>query len=241
MVFKIADLYIEIETKRRRVYRYCRDYLCEDYPRIDFRVCVTEEEVIAELPMGCSSENATLRDLYYAELSAIYRKICEHALEHDAFVMHGALIEYENKGYLFTAKSGTGKTTHINLWRQAFGEDNVTVVNGDKPILRFIDGKMYAYGTPWCGKEGFNVNTRVELSAICFLERNAENSIAKISDTAALPLLFSQIMIVDSANLLKQLELIDSLFEATPTYLLKCNMEEEAARVAYDGMNKSAR
>ena len=240
MVFKIADIYIEIESSRRLVYDYCRDYFCKEYPRIDFKVCVTEEEVFAELPNGISRENASERALLASELSAIYRKICEKMLEYDAFLMHGALIEYEGRGYLFAAKSGMGKTTHISLWKKVFGEDKVTIVNGDKPILRLVDGKIYAYGTPWCGKEGFNVNTKVNLSAICFIERAADNSIVRISDVEALPRLLAQIMLTDSGNLPKQLELIDSLFEDTPTYLLKCNMEDEAARVSYNGMQKSA-
>ncbi len=240
MVFKIADLYIDIEGSCEFIYKFCMRFRAKDYPRIDFSVRVNKEETLSELAEGVTPETANYRQLVFAELNAIYRKICAEILKYDAFMMHGALIKYEEKGYLFTAKSGVGKTTHVNLWRKVFGEENVVIVNGDKPILRAMDGKIYAYGTPWCGKEYITTNTRVELDGVCFLERAEDNSICRISDVAALPLVLSQVMVADSADLGKQLELVDALLEKVPTYSLKCNMNPEAAKVAYEGMNGAA-
>ncbi len=237
MVFKIADLYIDIEGSCEYIYKFCMRFRCVDYPKIDFSVRVNHEEIIAELDKNTVPENASYREMVFAELNAIYRKICAEILKYDGFMMHGALISYENKGYLFTAKSGVGKTTHVNLWRKVFGEDKVVIVNGDKPILRFVDGKLYAYGTPWCGKEFITVNTRVELAAIGFLNRAEDNSIKEIFDDEALFLILSQIMLADSADLGKQLELVDKLLANVRTFSLKCNMEPEAAEVVYKGMN----
>ena len=236
MVYKIADLYIDIYGSCDYIYSYCEKFLCKDYPRIDFKVEVTREEAFSELPNGIVPLASTQMERVHAELNAIYRKICSRALEYDAFLMHGALIEYEGRGYLFTAQSGTGKTTHINLWKKAFGEDKVTVINGDKPILRFIDGKLYAYGTPWSGKEGYYTTDRVELNALCFVKRNKDNCIQRVNDTEVLPLIFSQIMLTDSANLEKQLELVDRMLQKVSLHVLRCNMDVEAAHVAYNGM-----
>lgn len=238
MIYRIADFYIEIKARYERTKHLCSDYICANFPQIDFSVAVTDAELAYEREEDIRlNGKASFSDGYYEEL-AVYRKICAEVLKRDAFLMHGAVIEYEGKGYLFTAKSGTGKTTHIRLWKQLFGEDKVTIVNGDKPILRVIDGKIYAYGTPWCGKEGYNTNTRVELSGICFVHRAAENNIQRISAEAALPQLFSQVMITDSTDLAKQLELLDALVTRVPLYRLECNMHVEAARVAYEGMQK---
>ena len=213
--------------------RFCAGYICPKPTHIDFSVAVHEEDIDSE--MARDAEGLSLSRAYYEPL-ALYRKICAKALERGAFLMHCAVIAYEGRGYAFAAPSGTGKTTHIRLWQAVFGEENVTIVNGDKPLLRVMDGRIYAYGTPWCGKEGYQTNTRVPLAALCFLERAAENRICGLSDTEAIPRLFSQIMIADSTDLARQLELVDQLVGRVPMYKLGCNMEPSAASVAYAGM-----
>lgn len=235
-VYKIADLYIKIDSLYNSVHWLCKDYWVTEWPRIDISVKTDEQDVKREMVEGTYPALHEEGRKAKAESLAVYRKICEQTLAFDAFLMHGALIEYEGRGYLFTAKSGTGKTTHINLWKKVFGEDKVVVVNGDKPIIRFIDGKVYAYGTPWCGKENYNVNTRTELCAIAFVERAEENSVVTFSDVQALPRILSQIMVTDSYDLAKQLELLDGMLERVPTYLLKCNMDESAAKIAYEAL-----
>ena len=66
-------------------------------------------------------------------------------------VLHGSAIAYDNQGIVFSANSGTGKSTHSNLWKKRFGS-KVTIVNDDKPAIRFYDGIPYIFGTPWSGK-----------------------------------------------------------------------------------------
>ena len=153
--------------------------------------------------------------------------------------MHCAVIEYEGKGYAFAAKSGTGKSTHISLWKKRFGKD-VNIVNGDKPIMRFLeDGKLYAYGTPWCGKEGFQANTSAPLHAICFLERAPENTIRKIKADEAVMRIFHQILSPEDIETVDSLfPLLDRTLKEIPCYVLGCNISEEAAEVAYFGMNQ---
>lgn len=236
MVYKIADLYIEINNLYPKLDQLCDSYRVDNPPYIDFSVDITKEDIIKERDYNISYGNDCSYSPRMTEFFVAYRKICEKILNYNAFLMHGALIEYENRGYLFTAKSGTGKTTHIELWKKMFGEDKVLVVNGDKPLIRFVDGKVYAYGTPWCGKENYNINRRVELCGIAFVERDKENSVVKISDIQALPRILSQIMVSDSPDLGKQLELIDKMLEKVPTYLLKCNMNDDAATVSYNAL-----
>lgn len=235
MIYKIADFYIDIKTVYTQTEDFCKDYVCPAAPCIDFSIEVTHEDIEAEREQArIHGERVFSKQVH--EPLALYRKICAEILRRDAFLMHGAVIEYDEKGYLFTAKSGTGKTTHIRLWQEVFGKENVTIVNGDKPILRVIDGKFYAYGTPWCGKEGYQTNTRVELCGICNVERSETNSILLLPDEKAIPAIFSQIMVEDSADLAKQLELIDVLLKKVPIYSLKCNMDPEAAVVALRGL-----
>ena len=235
-VYQIAGFNICLEDVPASILRRCEAYRIGDVPKDAIALHINGKELCITQPDNAASNGETFSrtNLLFLE---IYREICTYALAHDAFLMHCAVIEYEGRGYAFSAPSGTGKTTHIRLWRQVFGKDKVTIVNGDKPILRVFDDAVYAYGTPWCGKEGYNVNTRVPLCGLCFVERGKTNKIRPMSTEEAVPRLFGQIMVDDSPDLARQMELADQLLEKVPCYLLSCNMEPEAARVAYDGMN----
>lgn len=238
MIYKIADFNIDINFLHSRTKIFLSDYIAPDAEYVDFSVTVTDEDIDREVENAVGVENKLRYSRVYLERLAILRKISGEILSRGAFLMHGAVIEYMGRGYLFGAASKIGKTTHILLWQELFGEDKVHIINGDKPILRLIDGKFYAYGTPWCGKEGFNTNTRVELSAVCFVKRAKQNSIVGISETQALQNVFAQIMVVDSADFEKQVELVGELIERVPMYNLYCNKDVEAARVAYEGMKE---
>ena len=232
---KIADLTVAITHRYPYVEHLCRHYVVENVPQADMEISVSEEAIHEQ--MACSEIPTTPA---YAEGICVYREICRRLPgAFDAFLMHGAVIEYEGKGYIFAARSGTGKSTHISLWKKRFG-DGVHVINGDKPILRFRESVLRAYGTPWCGKEGWETNASVPVVAICFLERGRKNKIQPLDPKDALMRIFQQILTPND------LETVDALFPLlertltqTPCYVLSCNISEEAAEVAYRAMSGS--
>ena len=153
-------------------------------------------------------------------------------------LFHGSVIAVDGEGYLFTAQSGTGKSTHTRLWREYFGERAV-MVNDDKPLLHITDSGVTAYGTPWDGKHRLSTNTAVPLKGICILTRNAKNHIEPVEPHAVYPLIVQQTNRSLSADGMKQtLSLIDRMLNVVPVYRLGCNMDIEAAKVAYEGMNR---
>ena len=153
-------------------------------------------------------------------------------------LFHGSVIAVDGEGYLFTAKSGTGKSTHTRLWREYFGERAV-MVNDDKPLLHITDSGVTAYGTPWDGKHRLSTNTAVPLKGICILTRDTTNHIEQAESHAAYPLIVQQTNRSLTADGMKQtLSLIDNMLNVVPVYRLGCNMNIEAARVAYEGMNR---
>ena len=138
--------------------------------------------------------------------------------------------------YLFTAKSGTGKSTHTRLWRRLLG-DRAVMVNDDKPLLHIGADGVTGYGTPYNGKHRLGCNMSVPLKAICILTRAAENSIVRITKAEAYSMLLQQVYRpADPVQMKKTLVLIDRLAEQTALYRLGCNMDLEAAEVAYNGM-----
>lgn len=174
----------------------------------------------------------------YMETLAVYRKIADHLLSCDTLLFHGSVIAVDGIGYLFTAKSGTGKSTHTRLWREYFGERAV-MVNDDKPLLRITDSGVTAYGTPWDGKHRLSTNIAVPLKGICILTRDTTNHIEPEEPHALYPLIVQQTNRSLSADGMKQtLSLIDRMLNVVPVYRLGVNMDIEAARVAYEGMNR---
>lgn len=233
LYISIAGLKIRIENKYGYTERLCASYVCEPTEHADIEVSISEELIDEEISVA---EIEVSRG--YAEGICVYREIARRLpLEFNGYLFHSAVIEYGGCGFAFAAKSGTGKSTHISLWKKHFGED-VHVVNGDKPIFRFDgDGSLYAYGTPWCGKEGWNTNARVPLKAICFLERAEKNEIRRIGADEAVMRVFHQILTPSDMETVDALfPLLDRTLKEVPCYVLGCNISEEAAEVAYNGM-----
>ena len=181
-------------------------------------------------PADMAKESDGAGDEGYVESLCALRKLAEAMPAFGGFLLHGSVIAYEDRGIAFLAPSGVGKTTHTLLWKGCF---DVTIINGDKPFLRFEKGVPYAYGTPWAGKEGFKTNRRVRLTDICFIEQAQENETIPMEQSSAAPLLLQQIMIPrEASGALKTLQLADALCKQVSFYKIRCNMEKEAAQVA---------
>ena len=231
MFIKIAGLVIEVRNKLPYTESFCREYIT-DCTDADFTV-----EADGAAMRRAIAENPEFPD-GYLECLEIYRVICRKILDYNAMLMHCAAIAVDGQAYLFTAASGTGKTTHISLWRKKFGSRAV-VINGDKPILRLIDDKFYVCGTPWRGKENMGENMIAPVKGICILERDSINHIEKIDPAAAIPTVITQTLRTnDIAEMDKMLTLADKLLTRVPFYRLGCNMQSEAADVSYNKMSK---
>ena len=170
----------------------------------------------------------------YLETIGAYRKIAEVMTAYDTFVMHGSVVATAEQGYLFTAPSGTGKTTRTKLWL-----DNIPdsmVINGDKPLIKVADDAVYVYGTPWCGKEGWNTNTSVPLQAIFLLERSDNgNTLEEVSFAEAFPFLLRQTYRPDDPEAKrKTLQLLQKMAGKVRIYRFRSEPTAEAVRMAWE-------
>lgn len=225
---KMADMNIKVHNHFPMIEEMCRDYIVDAPERIDYSVETTREEILAE---GEGNEPPE-----YLETLAVYRKVADRIIDLGGFLMHGAVIEVHGQGVMFTAKSGTGKSTHIRLWRKYFGRD-CHIVNGDKPLIRLYDGQPVVYGTPWAGKEHWQANRSAPLKKVCFLERSAENHIEEIPKNEAFSRVQTQLFLPKSGEkFAKTLESVNLFLQSTDFYVLGCNMDLEAAEVAARGM-----
>lgn len=190
-----------------------------------------EEELRRENPQGKPYPNG------YLESLALYRKICERMIREDILLFHGSALCMEGKGYLFTAPSGTGKSTHAALWRQVFGK-RVTMINDDKPLLQIRPEGVTVYGTPWAGKSNLQTNTSAPLAGIVVLRQAPENVIRPLTEREAYPRLLSQThRVQDPQGLVRTLDLVQQLARL-PVYELGCTPTPEAAMLACRTLTK---
>ncbi len=156
---------------------------------------------------------------------------------YDTILFHGSVIAVDGYAYMFTATSGTGKSTHAALWRKLLGERAV-MVNDDKPLLH-IGETTTAYGTPYDGKHRLSNDISVPLKAVCILERSSENHIETISKSDAYPMLLQQVYRPnDVFALRKTLTLLDKMACNVKFFRLGCNMDISAAELSYGFMSR---
>lgn len=224
----LADLKIQIEHKFDYMTSFCKEYIAEIdthdiIARADETAILKEKEMVPSAPVEV------------CESLCIYRSIGERLPHFDRFVFHGAAIEHGGKAYLFTAPSGTGKTTHINLWKQYLC-GRVDIINGDKPII-YAGDALTVYGTPWAGKEGYQRNTSAPLKAICLLKQGKTNNIFRLDKTQAVNYLMRQVYLPhDPIALSKTLALLGVMIENTPVYMLECDISKEAFETSYNAL-----
>lgn len=235
-VLKLADVSIRVNAIYESTKAYCADYLTDSPPELT--VEMTPEDLALE--RSHSDRERALENLPPSQMSdaalepnAVYRKIVEQLTDYNILLFHGSVVAVDGIAYLFTAKSGTGKSTHTRLWRKAFG-DRAVMINDDKPLLKIADGQVMVCGTPWDGKHHLNTNCIVPLKAICIIERAEENTIEPISASQALPMLFQQSH--RPANIAGYMDLINQITASMPFYRLQCNMDISAAQMAYEAM-----
>lgn len=229
-IVRLADRNIEINSVYPELKNFFKDYLVSDVAP-DFSISLSEEDICAEQTMTADSNFSPT----YLETLATLRKLAEIWPSHNRILMHGASIEYNGQAYLFTAPSGTGKSTHIRLWKKHLGND-VKIVNGDKPFIS-LDDEPLIYGAPWAGKENWHRNCSVPLKGICFVQRGTKNSIRTMEASECLSLLFKQVYLPsDSLAAGLTLELIDSLLKKVPLYLLTCDISEEAVKCSFEAL-----
>jgi len=226
---KIAGLTVKIFALYPTSRELCCDYLTEPVQNPDITVISSCEDISKELK---NADEPAKPD--YQEFLYIYRKIAEELPKFRAFVFHGAAISYKNKGYLFTAPSGTGKSTHIMLWRKHMGKA-VDIINGDKPIIKITDDGIFVCSTPWAGKECWQKNRILPLAAVTLLKRSESPSIVKETPEKFLPRIMNQVyMPKNTESMGYTLELIDTLLSKLPLYTLGCDISENSVKVAFE-------
>ena len=229
MLCKIADLFVDVPEIGDMASR-CEPYRCEAISQRDILIdpALFKADALKDLPEAGR--------YYMLTGSQFHRKL----LQHNGLMLHASAVEFRGKAYLFSGPCGTGKSTHTRLWQSVFGP-TARVFNDDKPALRCIDGIWFAYGTPWCGKDGININMKAPLAGICFLKQASDNHIRCLSGSEAAQKIIGQTLrrFKEQENLELMLFHVNDLVQKIPVFELENRPEPAAAIMSYEAMSAS--
>ena len=178
------------------------------------------------------------RDTLQGVNPLIFVDLSGFMIRQDAMVLHSSLIRCEGRGIVFTAPSGTGKSTQADLWHKYRGAD---ILNGDRSILRREADGYRAYGSPYAGSSSIYRNESTRLTAVVVLRQAKQNRLRRLNVREAYLSLLSEMSLSpisrDTVDLQSQwlLEMIG----AVPVYLLECLPDEGAVALLYDEWRKN--
>lgn len=232
-IYDIAGLKVNIVEPTGRTQKQSVPYLAENQDenqRIDMNINIDEKRVLAAM----AEHPELVQDdwEYMLTGSDFYTEL----IKFGGILLHSSCVVVDDRAYAFSADSGTGKSTHTQLWLKHFG-DRAYMLNDDKPAIRLIDGEVYACGTPFSGKYDYSTPKVVKLAGICFLERSENNWIKKADTSKAVFNIFSQTVRKLNADRMNNLfDVIEKIFAQVPLYELGCNMNDDAVLTSYNAM-----
>lgn len=234
LILDVAGLKVSTPCKYPQIANICRDFTAPEDTHPDFSIDTDACDLAFESNQMKKEhgENVIAPD-WLLESSAIHRKISRTALAYSRLMMHGSSLSYKGEGVIFTALSGTGKSTHTSFWRSAFGED-VRMINDDKPFLDLSRDTPMICGSPWMGKHHLGENISCPLRAIVIVERAERDRICKVSFSDAVPEIYRQIYRGENTSeVMTALSLMDRISKV-PVYRLGCTISEHSAVMARD-------
>ena len=229
---KIADIVLEINAFNETTKEYCKKFFTDEEAK--YIITMSKEDLINE------ATNSSDGKVYVnEEISALYRKIADLFVEENIVVFHGSSFMVDNQGYIITARSGVGKSTHSRLLKELLGEE-FEYINDDKPLIKVSDS-ITIYSSPWNGKERRGNNMSAPLKAVLFLSRNEKPNYKKIinKEEAYIKLLSQIYLPKEKAKREKALKLVDLILKYANFYEINVNKEIESAKMTYEEIIKN--
>ena len=232
-LYNIADLTVQLncftQTMERANKYICKNALNNKNPDV---ILNTVEPGLPDIDFPLMTEEIKA---YVYEGKLFYKELINNF---NGMMIHSSAIVVDGNAYLFSAPSGTGKSTHTSFWLKKFG-DRAYILNDDKPAVRVLDDGVFAYGTPWSGKFDISVNKKARVAGICFLERDEENWIKPMSEQEkVINMYHSSIRKIEKPLAIKLFQIISQIIERVPIYKMGCTPTEEAAELAYETMRE---
>ena len=165
-------------------------------------------------------------DAFYVEYIMLQCALSRYFIKNlGAIFIHSSTICYHDKAIMFSAPSGTGKSTHASLWHKYYGAQ---YINDDKNFILIENGKLFVYGTPISGKHHLDNNLKAELIGLVFLRQAKENRIIKLTKMEAFMEILKQIQLPEDREYLEKINPMLDMMMEFPCYRLECDISQEA-------------
>lgn len=238
---RIADISFEVYCLFDSTRNFCEDYLISEREVCQESIVISRETLVMErerilnkrkiLPEYLNASEEFLESMH------LCRRIAELLPKYGRVLFHGSALSIDGKGVIITAVSGTGKSTHTQLWREVFG-DRVRMINDDKPILHVSEDGVTVYGSPWRGKHGLGSNVSAPLAAVCQISRASENRVESVWSKDFIPIAMQQTYAPENLDaMIRTIRHVGILCKTIFTCRIFCNMEPEAAETVYAALN----
>lgn len=160
-------------------------------------------------------------------------------LRFDGLILHASVVDWEGKGILFCAPSGTGKSTQAALWERYKGS---RTLNGDRAGIRCEGGIWKAWGLPFAGTSGIYSNESVPIRAIVLLRQGAENVITPVQPIEAFKRMLPECSAQRwEAGFMERLTgVLSALICDMPMYQLSCRPDLEAVELLRDAIMRES-
>ena len=229
--YNIAGVIVEMNPMFNRTISQAKPYLTTSLNNPDISIELTMEK-LEEIKKRYNHLN--LEEIEYIFLGQLFYR---HILKYNGILLHSSCVVKDNQAYLFSAPSGTGKSTHTNLWLEEFKD--AYILNDDKPAIIFKDNTLYAAGTPFSGKHDISKNLLVPIKGICFIERSLNNWIKEISSKQAIFEILNQTERIPYENdMTLILSHIENIVKNTKIYKMGCNISIDAVYTSYNKMSE---
>ncbi len=230
---RIAGITVDLGYKYDKMKKQAAAYHIDEDVKPDMTIYLSDDFLEKKHK---ENPHLSLEDCEYIFTSSIFYT---GLLHYGGFMLHSSSVYMDGKAYLFSAASGTGKSTHTGLWQKVYGKDRAQILNDDKPAIRIGENGIFACGTPWSGKTDLNINVVAPIGGICFLERSEENWIKRVDGGSAILKLMNQtIRPTDANDMNKLLTHVDRVLTEVPVYMMGCNISDDAAILAFETMSK---
>ena len=203
--------------------------------RIELRYADGTKPHVVETDRGFTKVKALIRweDRYAATalISMLRIVFAQAILLYEAISLHSSAVVNEGRAFLFMGKSGTGKSTHSTLWLRHI--EGTELLNDDNPVVRLVDGKAMAYGSPWSGKTPCYRNESAPVAAMVRLKQGPRNRFEPLEDIAAFGALLPGCSVLRQDGRLHDMlcMTLTALIETVCVGGMECLPDKEAAEV----------
>lgn len=205
-----------------------REFLTEQKPEDEIHIEESElEKAVDYYPAGTEA--------FYVECGELIHRVSSYLMKYQCCIFHAVAFLWEGKAWLLTAPSGTGKSTQYFQWKIQY-EKEITIINGDKPILECREDGIWVHSSPWKGKEGIHNRVTAPLGGIIYLRQAKENDIRPLSYKEAIPLLLPQFIWGrnEKDGILKVCDILEKMLREAPVWCLSNKGDKESAALTHD-------